>query len=397
MSRLELPSDATRATRRGFLIAAVGTGVVLGFTRSSLSATSVDPAGLTSATAVPGDGLVEPTIWFGIDRTGLVTVNIIRAEMGQHVGTALARILADELEADWAKVRIVHVDSDPKWGLMVTGGSWSVWQSYPLLSQAGAAGRIALIEEAAKLMGVAPGACTARAGAVHGGGRSIPYGDIVARGDLVRTYTPDQLKAMPIKPPAERRLIGKQTQALDVPSKTNGTAPYGLDAVVPGMVYGRPKIPPTRNDSKVVSVDDSAAKKVPGYLKSLTLDDPSGTCPGWVMVIADSFTAADRACELVKVTWSSGASASVSEADLQARAAKLLADPKAGALMVEDPGVDAAFKGAKATLERTYTTATALHFQLEPINALAFEKDGVFEVHTGNQWQSLVLPWLAKA
>jgi isoquinoline 1-oxidoreductase beta subunit len=82
--------------------------------------------------------------------------------------------------------------------------------------------------------------------------------------------------------------------ALDVPSKVNGKAATALDAVVEGMVYARPKIPPTRYDSKVISIDDSAAKHLPGYLKSLALDDPSGTVPGWVMVFADSFIAANR-------------------------------------------------------------------------------------------------------
>ena len=131
--------------------------------------------------------------------------------MGQHVGTALARIVADELEVDWDKVAIVHVDSDPKWGTMVTGGSWSVWQSFPVLSRAGAAGRIALIEEGAKLLGVSPDTCVARNGAVVSGSQSIAYGDIVARGNLNRNYTPDELQQMPIKPPAERRLIGHET------------------------------------------------------------------------------------------------------------------------------------------------------------------------------------------
>ena len=158
------------------------------------------------------------------------------------------------------------------------------------------------------------------------------------------------------------------------------------------MIYARPKVPPTRYDSKVVSIDDSAAKRVPGYIRSLALDDPSGTAPGWVMVYADSFVAANRAADLVKVVWSSGEAANVSEQDLQRRAAELIADPKGGALVVDDPGVDAAFASAKQRLERTYTTSTVMHFQLEPINALAFEKDGVFEIHTGNQWQSLILP-----
>ena len=85
----------------------------------------------------------------------------------------------------------------------------------------------------------------------------------------------------------------------------------------------RPKIPPTRFESKVVSIDDSAAKRLPGYIQSLALDDPSGTVPGWVMVYADSFVVASRAADLVKVTWSSGETANVSEPDIQRRAAEL--------------------------------------------------------------------------
>jgi isoquinoline 1-oxidoreductase subunit beta len=388
---------AYQPSRRGFLIAMMGAGVMLGYARSGLAAVEFLASGAQGERESSAGDLFEPTIWYGIDRVGAVTVNIIRAEMGQHVGTALARIVADELEADWSKVSVAYVDTDPKWGLMITGGSWSVWQSFPVLSRAGAAGRIALVEEAAKLLGVSPHSCTARNGAVEAKGRSILYGDIVARGDLRRTYTQEQLDAIPIKPPAKRRLIGRDTMALDVPSKTNGTARYGIDAVVEGMIYARPKVPPTRYDSKVVSIDDSAAKGVPGYIRSLALDDPSGTAPGWVMVYADSFAGANRAADLVQVVWSTGEAANVSEQDLQRRAAELIADPKGGALVVDDPGVDAAFASAKQRLERTYTTSTVMHFQLEPINALAFEKDGIFEIHTGNQWQSLALPWLSKA
>jgi isoquinoline 1-oxidoreductase subunit beta len=390
-------------SRRGFLIAMMGAGVMLGYARSGLAAveflSSGDQVLLPSGTQGVNSAseLFEPTIWYSIDPSGAVTVNIIRAEMGQHVGTALARIVADELEADWSKVRIVEVDTDPKWGEMVTGGSWSVWQSFPVLSRAGAAGRIALIEEGAKLLGVSLQSCTARNGAVQARGKSILYGDIVARGNLRRIYTAEQLAAIPIKAPTERRLIGRDTLALDVRSKTNGKARYGIDAAVNGVIYARPKVPPTRYDSKVVSIDDSAAKSVAGYIQSLALDDPSGTAPGWVMVYADSFNAASRAADLVKVTWSSGEAADVSEGDLQRHAAELIADPKGGALVVDDPGVKEAFSSAKQTLERTYTTSTVMHFALEPINALAFEKDGVFEIHTGNQWQTLILPVLAKA
>ena len=203
-----------------------------------------------SPTPTPSAGeLFEPTIWYGIDPSGTVTINIIRAEMGQHVGTSLGRIVAEELEADWNKVKIVTVDSDSKWGTMITGGSWSVWQSFPLLSRAGAAGRIALVEEGAKLLGVSSQMCTAREGAVHAGGRSILYGDIAARGDLRRTFTSEQLKNIPIKAPDNRRLIGRDTMALDVPSKVNGQGRYAAEGLPqshrPGHQrgHGRQRLP----------------------------------------------------------------------------------------------------------------------------------------------------------
>ena len=145
---------------------------MLGYARCGLAAVEGIVSGAQRASSA--SELFEPTIWYGIDPGGEVTINIKRAEMGQHVGTALARIVADELEADWGKVHIITVDSDAKWGEMVTGGSWSVWQSFPVLSRAGAAGRLALIEEGAKLLGVGTESCTARKGAVHATGKIDP-------------------------------------------------------------------------------------------------------------------------------------------------------------------------------------------------------------------------------
>jgi isoquinoline 1-oxidoreductase subunit beta len=374
-------------SRREFLVQMAGAVAVLGYAPSVLAGAPANGPAL----------IFEPTIWYAIDRDGTVTVNVIRAELGQHIGTAVARILADELEADWSKVQVRTVDSNSKWGNMLTGGSQSVWVDFPLYSRAGTAGRMTLVEEGARLLGLPPTACTAEKSIVRGGGKWISYGDIVARGNLGRTFTPAELEKLPIKPVNRRRLIGKDTLALDVPSKVDGTGRYGLDASLEGMLYARPKIPPTRYDSKVVSIDDSAAHRVPGYVRSLVLEDVSGTVPGWVMVLGESFVAANRAADAVKVTWSSGAAAKISEQDIQARAAELIADPKPGSLLVDDPGVDATIASARHKLEQTYTTATVMHFALEPVNALAFEKDGVFEVHTGNQWPSLFVPVLAKA
>ncbi len=380
-------------SRRGFLIAAGATGAAFSFAGIAGAAGIAGGAGAASDPAG-----FAPTLWYRIGNDGIVTVNIIRAEMGQHVGTALARILAEELEADWSKVRIVHVDTDPKWGTMVTGGSWSVWQTFPLYSRAGAAGRIALIEAGAGLLGVAPAACMARGGKVVAGAKSISYGDIIQRSGVSRSFTPAELEALPIKPVSERRLLGKPVQALDVAGKTDGSAKFGIDVAVPGMVHARPVMPPTRYGAKVTSVDDSGAKAIKGYLQYLVLEDPSNTVPGWVLAIATSTAAAIRAADAMKVTWSGGDGASVSEKDLQDRGRALIADPASGGVLDTGGGdVEAALAGAKTRVNAIYTTASVLHFQMEPVNALAFEKDGVFEIHTGNQWQSLILPTLATA
>ena len=377
---------ASQLSRRSFLISAGAAGITLAF------------AARGTVPAQGAQGPFEPTIWYSIGLDGIVTVNIAEAEMGQHVGTALARIVADELEADWAMVRIKHVDTDPKWGLMLTGSSWSIWHGYLPLSRAGAAGRITIIEEAARLMGVAPADCTARNSVVHAGTRSLMYGEIVRRGDMSRNYSAEELARMPVKRPSERRLIGKETLALDVPSKTNGQAKYGIDAEVPGMIHGRPLVPPTRYGATVNGIDDSAARSVPGYLRTIALEDPSGTVPGWAVVLAETRPAALAASERVKVDWTPGDTATVSEVDIIEAGRKLIEAPGGGSLVVDDPGVDEAFAGAATVLDQSYTTATVLHFQLEPVNALAYQsEDGRWEIHTGNQWQSLMLPILARA
>jgi isoquinoline 1-oxidoreductase subunit beta len=382
-------------SRRTFLISSIAASAVFAF---------APPAGATNFLPLPNPfkaaagPLFEPTIWFSIDTDGVVSINIAKAEMGQHIGTALARILADELEADWSLVRLVSVDTDAKWGPMITGGSTSVWSTYPDFSQAGAAGRITLVEEGSKLLGVAPQDCVARQGRVEASDRSIGYGEIVRRGDLSRRFSADDLKALKIKTPDERSLMGKPARALDIPPKTKGEAVYGIDAEIENMVFARPKLPPTRYGSKVLSIDDSAARKVKGYLRSIALDDPSGTVPGWVMVIAETYPAAVRATEMVQVLWQNDETAHVSDSDLQAHASRLIADPMAGAILDTGGGdVSSAFGQAKSTVEATYTTAGVLHFQLEPVNALALQKDGVMEIHTGNQAQSFILPVLSKA
>lgn len=391
------PSQSTAApveagnpgvSRRGFMIGATTAGFTLAFVPHALL--SASPAHAMA------EKLFEPTIWYSIAPNGEISVNVTKAEMGQHVGTALARIVAEELEANWDDVRIHHVDTEDKYGLFVTGGSWSVWQNFDLLSRAGAAGRASLIEEGAKLLGEDPRQCKAANSFVVCNGKRISFGEIVAKGDLNRAYTDDQLAALPIKAPQQRKLVGSETTAIDIPAKTDGSTVYGIDATYPGMVYAKPMLPPTRHGSVVQSVDDSAAKAIQGYQQTLVLDDPSNTVPGWALVIADSYHAALRAARVIKIDWQAGPGADVSEADLLQHGAALLAG-NTGSLVVDNEHVEHMFEAADSVLEASYVTNTVLHFQLEPVNAIGLEKDGRWELHTGNQWQSLILPTLAQA
>ena len=375
-------------SRRGFIIGTAGTTAVLAF--AGVSACG-GPAEQIEAKSY------EPTVWTEINSDGKIKVNIAKAEMGQHVGTALARVVAEELEADWDDVEIHHVDSHPKWGYMVTGGSWSVFTTFDQLSRAGAAGRIAMIEAGAALMQVEPSDCYAwDSKVVHSGGE-ISYAEIVATGDLNRSFTDDELQAITLKTPADRRLLGKDIQAIDIPEKTRGAAKYGLDVELPGMVYARPVLPPTRYGSTLNGFDDSAAKEIPGYIRTVEIIDPSETCQGWLAVVAESWPAAMRAADAITTDWTPGPRGSTSEEDILEEGRRLTNDPSSGAEWVREGEPEAAFADADQVIETTYTTNSVFHFQLEPVNALAVQEDGHWHIHGGNQWQSLILPVLSKA
>ena len=395
ISRLTGAETQPQMTRRGFLVSMTAVGVAFGFPQASNAA--MNPAVPDGTPVTPNGDTFEPSMWYWIDADGQVNVNIIRAEMGQHVGTAIARILADELEVAWENVHITHVDTAEKWGLMVTGGSWSIWQSWPVYRQAGAAGRTALIEAAAAKWGVDASGLTARDGAVTDGTQTISYGDLVADG-LDRSFTEEELAALPLKPHADLRLVGQDVHPLDLDTKTTGQAIYGLDAKVDGMVYGVPMLPPTRYGSKVNAVDDSGAKDIKGYLETVVIEDPSGTVPGWVVVLGKTLHAARTATYEISVDWTSGETANVSEEDIQARSRELIQGEEGSILHTEQPDTTAAFDAAADMLEAEYTTQSVLHFQMEPVNATVFQNaDGVWETHAGNQWQSLILPTLATA
>ncbi|QDP02407.1 xanthine dehydrogenase family protein molybdopterin-binding subunit [Thalassotalea sp. PS06] len=379
-------------SRRRFLIGSAGTSLLMAFAPLSLAKVSTREMAEGVST-----NKFSPTVWFEIAGDGQININIPRAEMGQHVGTALARIVADELGANWDDVSITHVDTDPKWGYMVTGGSWSVHQSFTPFSQAGAAGRMALIEAAAKILRTDAGQCKVKDSKVICGSKAITFADIVSKSTLDKTYTPEELAALPVKSAKHRKLIGKPAKALDIPAKIDGSATYGLDVELDDMVYARPVMPPTAYGSKVNNVDDSEAKKIDGYLGFEILKDPSNLIQGWVVVLATNYVSAIKAGNALKVDFAPGEMVNVSEADILGQGQKLVKDLDKGAWFVNEGDVDSAKASSETTVESVYQTNTVLHFALEPLNATVYEKDGIWHVHGGNQWQSLTLPAIAKA
>ncbi|MGB2740588.1 MAG: molybdopterin cofactor-binding domain-containing protein [Cognaticolwellia sp.] len=390
MSISDKGEDNIDLSRRNLLIGSVGTALVVAFS-PTLFAQPI------SAKTMMTDKNFSPTVWYEINENGVIKVNIARAEMGQHVGTALAKIVAEELGANWNDVIIEHVDTDPKWGYMVTGGSWSVFQSYDPLSRAGAAGRIMLIEAGAKALNKAIEDCHAKNGFVVCGDQQISFSALIKTQQFNKTVSAETLKNIPIKSRKQHTIIGTQSQALDIPPKVNGTAVYGIDVEVPGMLYARPVVPPSRYGNKIESVDDSGAKDILGYQGYKELSDPSGWLEGWAVVFADSYPAAIKAVNKIKVSYLHNDALSISEEKLQQHGHALIADREAGALLVDVGNTSNAQKNAAHQLNSTYTTATAMHFQLEPVNAVVEFKDGIWHLHSGNQWQSLTLPAVAKA
>src|SRR5947207_6546529 len=191
---------STPVTRRTFLASAATAGAAL---------TIRFP--LTGPGAADGAATYEPNAALTITPDGLVTVHITKAEMGQGVGTALAQIVAEELEVDWKDVRIDYPTSDPKFGLMLTGGSWSVNWTFDALSRAGAAARLALIDAAAKSWNVSPADCVAERGVVRHlpSGRALRYGEIVARMPITKTFSEEELKQITLKKPSDYRVVGQ--------------------------------------------------------------------------------------------------------------------------------------------------------------------------------------------
>jgi isoquinoline 1-oxidoreductase beta subunit len=368
----------TSLTRRTFLASATAAGAALTI-RFSL----VGPGAADAAAAY------DPNAALTITPDGLVTVHITKAEMGQGVGTALAQIVAEELEADWKDIRVDYPTNDPKYGLMLTGGSWSVNWTFDTLSRAGAAARLALIDAAAKSWNVSPADCVAERGVVRHlpSGRALRYGEIVARVPITKTFSEDELKQITLKKPSEYRVVGQWIPRLDIPEKVTGKAKFGIDTFLPNMVYAKVVYPPVREGATRKAVDDSAAKGVKGYIATVTL-------PQLVAVVATSYEAAVKARDALKVTWDPGPNANVSTESIFAKFAQAKDDPNATPWH-EQGDVKSAMSGAARRHEATYTTDYVAHMQMEPMNCVVRFADGAYDIYTGSQFQTFAVGTLA--
>jgi isoquinoline 1-oxidoreductase beta subunit len=334
-----------------------------------------------------------PSIWFTMTPDGTTTMHIIKAEMGQHIGTAFAQIIADELEVPWDKVRLdtplESVDNFAIYGLAYTVNSGSVTTEFDRISRAGALGRIALTEAGAKVLGAQLSNCYAENGRVidKASGRSIGYGEILQNAKIDRKFSyPDDFKKVTLKDRNQYKIIGKSVPALDIPHKTNGQAKYGMDVFVTGMAYGSLAIPRTRYASKVLSIDDSDAKKIPGYIKSVKIDDSMGKCTGWVVALAETYPAAIKASRALKMQVDPGPYGKLSLSDIMEEFSELSGQPEKSAAWVLEGDVDKALPQADKVVEAEYTSDMVCHAFMEPINCVVeHASDDSWHVHVGTQ------------
>ena len=378
--------------RREFLVGSTtaGAGLMFGF---SLGTKLSGGAGEAFAA-----GNFDHGLFLTMNSSGITTIHITKCEGGQHIGTAMAQMVVEELELDWKDVRIDYPDSHEKWGLMLTGGSWSVNWTFDQMSRVGASARIALVDAGAKMLGVTAAECSASNSVVtHGdSGRSITYGQIVADGNIDRSFSEEEYKAISLKKFGEYKVVGKPVAALDIPAKVNGSAGYGIDVFLPGMVYARWLSPPVRYGATPKSVDDSAAKSVDGYIKTIMVPGTSMQ-NGYALAIAETKHAVDAAAATIQVEWEHGQFANISSESLLQESRKLIDDKDAGVAWVLDGDVEAGLSASADVHEAEYTTSILAHACMEPMNCVATEQDGTYHIFVGTQWATRCVPLIAEA
>src|SRR5216684_376846 len=360
-------------SRRALLSGGLAGGFLLAFhlpVRALVPNEPVQPPDVT-------DGKFAPNAFIRIDVTGHTTLVMPQVEMGQGVYTAIAMILAEELDADFSQVTLQHAPpndrlyGNPTFGLQVTGNSNSIRAFWKPLRNAGAGARAVLVQAAAQQWQVEPATCSTANGEVthKESGRVLSYGALAL---AASSETPP--KDVALKDPKDFALIGKPLKRLDTPDKVNGKAVYGIDAMLPGMKFATLAACPVFG-GKVGKVDDSAAKKIPGVQKIVVLDD-------LVAVVGDHMWAAKKGLDALVIDWDEGPNAAVSSDDVwkQLRAAS---DKEGAVANTKGDVAKALSEGDK--LEGIYELPFLAHATMEPMNCTVHLTPDSCEIWVGSQ------------
>jgi isoquinoline 1-oxidoreductase beta subunit len=370
-------SHIENVSRRRFLQGAFGAGAFV------LAVRYIPPVlGQGQAQGQPADGQTDadratfhPNMFMGIQPDGTVYIVAHRSEMGTVIRTSLPLIVADELDADWKRVKIDQAIGDKRYGDQNTDGSHSIRSFFDTMRECGAAARWMLIQAAAQQWKVPASECSTEPHVVihKATGRRLDYGALAAAAANLSVPKPEQLQ---LKKPSEWRYIGKGMTSVDLENLCTGRAMYGMDARLDGMVYASIERPPVFG-GKIKTLDDQEALKVAGVQKTVSIDPfkpPAAFQPlGGVAVIADNTWAAFQGRKKLKITWDNGPNESYDSVEYK----KELRDTahKPGKLIRSVGDSDKAFP-ATNVFEADYYVPLLAHASMEPMVALAEFKDG---------------------
>ena len=370
-------------SRRGFLKGIVGAGALV------LSARVVPTeliAATVSASEEPmGKAALQPNVYLAIATDGTVYIVSHRSEMGSGNRTALPRIVADELDADWNLVKVVQAPGDEKYGDQDTDGSHSVRSFFTTLRESGASARLMLVRAAAQTWKVPEKECVTELNTVvhKPSGKRLGYGQLAAAASNLPVPKKEELQ---LKSRNDWRYIGKPAAGYDLKDMTTGKAVYGQDVQVEGMLYASVLHPPVYGGA-VKSVDDAATLKVGGVKQTATIDafkpPVNMQALGGVAVLADSTYAAFQGKKKLKVEWTKSEhsvwNSGAYRKDLEATARK------PGKVVRENGDVDAAFAKGGKVVEAEYYAPLLAHVSMEPPAALAIYRDGKVEAWAPTQ------------
>src|SRR5271165_4765451 len=361
-------------SRRGFLKGMLGTGALV-------LSVQILPEKLLGATVGAGQdpitkAVLQPNLFVAIATDGTVYIVAHRAEMGSGNRTGLPRIVADELDADWTKVKVESATGDEKYGDQDTDGSHSVKSFFETLRQAGASARLMLVRAAAQSWGVPEKECVTELNTVvhKPSGKKLGYGELASAAAKLPVPKKEELR---LKPRSEWRYIGKAASGYDLKDMTTGKAVYGQDTQMEGMLYASVAHPPVFG-SAVKSVDDSAALKVAGVKQTATIDafkpPVNMQALGGVAVLAENTYAAFQGKKKLKVEWTKSEH---SEWNSDSFRKELEATAKKPCKVVRENGnVDEAFAKGGKIVEAEYYAPMLAHAAMEPPAALANFQDG---------------------